>query len=182
MAREIFRQQAMAIGRLFTVAANFTDPDIYFLGGGVVEAAAEFRDWFLATVREHTDLREEQAASRPSRSCPTWTWPERAARPSPPTTHCAAAASTWLDNQRRPHWGLHDQASSGLLAVISQARASCCYQAVLWLSLQARSSAAANASAGWAPETAYRSSRTVNGTPLMPSALALASSARTASA
>jgi glucokinase len=61
LAREIFRQQAIAIGRLFTVAANFSDPDIYFLGGGVVEAAPDFRDWFLATVREHTDLREEQA-------------------------------------------------------------------------------------------------------------------------
>ena len=27
-------------GRLFTIAANFTDPDAYFVGGGVVEAAA----------------------------------------------------------------------------------------------------------------------------------------------
>jgi glucokinase len=60
MALEIFRQQAIAIGRLFTVAANFTDPDAYFLGGGVVEANPSFRDWFLATVREHTDLRAEQ--------------------------------------------------------------------------------------------------------------------------
>jgi glucokinase len=60
MALEIFRQQAIAIGRLFTVAANFTDPDAYFLGGGVVEAQPRFRDWFLATAREHTDLRAEQ--------------------------------------------------------------------------------------------------------------------------
>jgi predicted NBD/HSP70 family sugar kinase len=60
MALEIFRQQAMALGRLFTIAANFTDPDAYFLGGGVVEAVPSFRDWFLATVREHTDLRDEQ--------------------------------------------------------------------------------------------------------------------------
>ncbi len=60
MAVEIFRQQAIAIGRLFTIAANFTDPDTYFLGGGVVEAIPSFRDWFLATVREHTDLRAEQ--------------------------------------------------------------------------------------------------------------------------
>jgi predicted NBD/HSP70 family sugar kinase len=60
MALQIFGQQAMAIGRLFTVAANFTDPTTYFLGGGVVEAAPEFRDWFLARVREHTDLRDEQ--------------------------------------------------------------------------------------------------------------------------
>src|SRR5215469_2535632 len=60
MALEIFRQQAIALGRLFTVAANVTDPDAYFLGGGVVEAVPTFRDWFLGTVREHTDLRAEQ--------------------------------------------------------------------------------------------------------------------------
>jgi glucokinase len=60
MALDIFRQQAIALGRLFTIAANFTDPDAYFLGGGVVETAAGFCDWFLATVREHTDLRDEQ--------------------------------------------------------------------------------------------------------------------------
>jgi glucokinase len=61
LALAIFRQQAIALGRLFTIAANFVDPDAYFLGGGVVEAAPEFRDWFLAEVREHTQLREEQA-------------------------------------------------------------------------------------------------------------------------
>ena len=61
MARKIFEQQAMALGRLFTIAANFTDPSAYFVGGGIVETAPEFRDWFLATVREHTRLREEQA-------------------------------------------------------------------------------------------------------------------------
>jgi predicted NBD/HSP70 family sugar kinase len=60
MALEIFRQQAIALGRLFTIAANFTDPHAYFLGGGVVEAVPSFRDWFLGTVREHTDLRDEQ--------------------------------------------------------------------------------------------------------------------------
>jgi glucokinase len=61
LALEIFEQQAMALGRLFTIAANFTDPDAYFLGGGVVEAAAPFREWFLAKVREHTALRAEQS-------------------------------------------------------------------------------------------------------------------------
>jgi glucokinase len=60
MALEIFRQQAIAIGRLFTIAANVTDPHAYFLGGGVVEAAPSFREWYLATVRDHTDLRAEQ--------------------------------------------------------------------------------------------------------------------------
>ena len=63
LALEIFRQQAMALGRLFTIAANFTDPDVYFVGGGVVEAAMHFRTWFLDQVREHTLLREEQRRS-----------------------------------------------------------------------------------------------------------------------
>ncbi|HXZ70821.1 MAG TPA: ROK family protein [Streptosporangiaceae bacterium] len=61
LALAIFRQQAMALGRLFTIAANFFDPGAYFLGGGVVEAAPHFRDWFLAEVRANTVLREEQA-------------------------------------------------------------------------------------------------------------------------
>jgi predicted NBD/HSP70 family sugar kinase len=62
LALKIFEQQAMALGRLFTIAANFTDPSAYFVGGGVVEAAPSFRDRFLAKVREHTLLRAEQAA------------------------------------------------------------------------------------------------------------------------
>ncbi|GIH68500.1 ROK family protein [Sphaerimonospora thailandensis] len=60
LALKVFEQQAMAIGRLFTIAANFTDPGAYFLGGGVVEAAPHFREWFLGKVREHTLLRDEQ--------------------------------------------------------------------------------------------------------------------------
>jgi glucokinase len=61
MALAIFGQQAIALGRLFSIAANFLDPDVYFLGGGVVEAAPHFRDWFLDKVRANTSLREEQA-------------------------------------------------------------------------------------------------------------------------
>jgi predicted NBD/HSP70 family sugar kinase len=62
LALKIFEQQAMALGRLFTIAANFTDPHAYFVGGGVVEAEPHFREWFLGRVREHTRLREEQTA------------------------------------------------------------------------------------------------------------------------
>ena len=61
LALAIFEQQAMAIGRLFTIAANYSDPDTYFLGGGVVETTPKFRQWFLGNVRRHTALREEQA-------------------------------------------------------------------------------------------------------------------------
>jgi glucokinase len=60
LALKIFEQQAVALGRLFSIAANFTDPAAYFVGGGVVEAAPQFREWFLETVRAHTVLREEQ--------------------------------------------------------------------------------------------------------------------------
>lgn len=61
LARRIFAQQAMALGRLFTIAANFTDPHAFFVGGGVVETSPSFRDWFLGLVRENTVLRFEQS-------------------------------------------------------------------------------------------------------------------------
>jgi glucokinase len=61
MALAIFRQQAIAMARVFSIAAKFTDPDTYFVGGGVIEAAPHFRDWFVATVKEHTDFYVEQA-------------------------------------------------------------------------------------------------------------------------
>ncbi|HEY2673102.1 MAG TPA: ROK family protein [Rugosimonospora sp.] len=60
LATKIFEQQAIALGRLFSIAANFTDPSAYFVGGGVVEAAPRFREWFLETVRANTVLRAEQ--------------------------------------------------------------------------------------------------------------------------
>ncbi|MCD5348998.1 ROK family protein [Kineosporia mesophila] len=63
LALAVFGQQAKAMGKLFTIAANFTDPDVYFIGGGVVEAEPSFRQWFLNTVRESTQLRAEQLAA-----------------------------------------------------------------------------------------------------------------------
>ena len=61
LATRVFEQQAMALGRLFTIIANITDPHAYFLGGGVVETEPHLREWFLGQVRAHTTLREEQA-------------------------------------------------------------------------------------------------------------------------
>ena len=62
MALQIFRQQAITLGRVFSIAAKFTDPDVYFVGGGVIDTVEGFREWFLGTVREHTDLMTEQVA------------------------------------------------------------------------------------------------------------------------
>jgi glucokinase len=61
LALKIFEQQAAALGRLFSLAAMFTDPGTYFVGGGVVEADPAFSKWFLGRIREHTTLRAEQA-------------------------------------------------------------------------------------------------------------------------
>lgn len=61
LALAIFRQQAIAMAHVFSIAAKFTDPHTYFVGGGVIEAAPHFRDWFLNTVKEHTAFYPEQA-------------------------------------------------------------------------------------------------------------------------
>ena len=61
LAQHIFDQQAAAIGRMFTIAANFFDPDAYFVGGGLTDADAKFRTRFLEHVQAATQLRDEQA-------------------------------------------------------------------------------------------------------------------------
>jgi predicted NBD/HSP70 family sugar kinase len=61
LAIKVFEQQAKALGRLFSLIANITDPAAYFLGGGVVETEPQLRTWFLDQVKAHTALREEQA-------------------------------------------------------------------------------------------------------------------------
>ena len=79
LAQRIFDQQAMAIGRMFTIAANFVDPDAYFIGGGVTDTSAEFRTRFVERVQR----RHSSATSRPrsprSPSSPISTWPVPAA-------------------------------------------------------------------------------------------------------
>lgn len=60
LALRLFEQQAMALGRLFTIGAQFTDPHAYFVGGGVLETEPGFRAWFLGKVVESTALRAEQ--------------------------------------------------------------------------------------------------------------------------
>ena len=70
LARAIFSQQAAAVGLLFTIVSNLLDPDVYFVGGGVVEAREEFRNWFLDEVRAHMHLREEQASAATLRLVP----------------------------------------------------------------------------------------------------------------
>ena len=60
---------------VFTIVDNVLDPHAYFVGGGVVEAAPHFPDWFLDTIREHTQPVDPYKRPWPSwESCPTETW------------------------------------------------------------------------------------------------------------
>ena len=62
LALKIFEQQAMALGRLFSIAAMFTDPGTYFVGGRrASRPIPPSAEWFLGRIREHTTLRAEQA-------------------------------------------------------------------------------------------------------------------------
>ena len=80
----IFEQQAMAIGRMFTIAANFTDPDAYFVGGGVTDAGVEFRTWFVERVRTATSCVPSRPRSPRSPSFPISTWRVPTVPPWPP--------------------------------------------------------------------------------------------------
>jgi glucokinase len=61
LALKVFEQQAQVIGRLFTILADVTDPDAYFVGGGVVEAVPSFRQWFVEHVESSLGVRAEQS-------------------------------------------------------------------------------------------------------------------------
>jgi predicted NBD/HSP70 family sugar kinase len=63
LAGSVFRQQAGAIGRLFTILMNVLDPDICFVGGGVLEADAGFQARFLDDVRATVGYRKQQAGT-----------------------------------------------------------------------------------------------------------------------
>ncbi|MEZ5251055.1 MAG: ROK family protein [Ilumatobacteraceae bacterium] len=79
LALKVFEQQAMALGHLFTVAANFTDPDAFFVGGGVVETDPWFRTWFLDTVRALCGAGEQAERTEFALVHDASTWPAPAA-------------------------------------------------------------------------------------------------------
>jgi predicted NBD/HSP70 family sugar kinase len=65
LALSIFSQQAQAIGRLFTILMNVLDPDVCFVGGGVLEADAAFQARFMADIRGALSYRKQQAGTLP---------------------------------------------------------------------------------------------------------------------
>lgn len=61
LARKIFRAQTWALAAHIDQMINVFDPDAVFIGGGVVEAEEELRQWYLASIRESIPFRAEQA-------------------------------------------------------------------------------------------------------------------------
>jgi len=61
MSRAIFRAQAWALAAHIDQMINVFDPDAIFIGGGVIEASDELREWYLARIRESIPFRDEQS-------------------------------------------------------------------------------------------------------------------------
>jgi glucokinase len=62
LSREVFRVQAHALGLFFDEMINTFDPDALIVGGGAIEASAEFQRWFIEQIRAGMpNQREEQA-------------------------------------------------------------------------------------------------------------------------
>ena len=65
MCREIFKVQAHALGLFFDEMINTFDPDALIIGGGVLEATDEFRQWFIDQIRAGMPVQREEQASIP---------------------------------------------------------------------------------------------------------------------
>ena len=62
LCKEVFRVQAHALGLFFDEMINTFDPDALVVGGGALEASAEFQKWFMKEIRVGMpNQREEQA-------------------------------------------------------------------------------------------------------------------------
>jgi glucokinase len=61
LSRQIFRAQTWALAAHIDQMINVFDPDAVFIGGGVIEASEELRDWYLAGIREAIPFRAEQS-------------------------------------------------------------------------------------------------------------------------
>ena len=61
LSREIFRAQTLALAAHIDQMINVFDPDAIFIGGGVIEAAEELREWYLDGIRKAIPYRHEQA-------------------------------------------------------------------------------------------------------------------------
>lgn len=60
LAKEIFQAQCWALAAHIDQMINVLDMDAVFIGGGVIEASAELRTWYLESIRAAVPFRAEQ--------------------------------------------------------------------------------------------------------------------------
>ena len=65
MCRDIFRVQAHALGLFFDQMVNTFDPDALIVGGGAIEASAEFQTWFIGEIRRGMPVQRDEQAGIP---------------------------------------------------------------------------------------------------------------------
>lgn len=65
MCREVFKVQAHALGLFFDEMINTFDPDALIIGGGVLEATEEFKQWFISQIRAGMPSQREEQAGIP---------------------------------------------------------------------------------------------------------------------
>ena len=65
LCKEVFRVQAHALGLFFDEMVNTFDPDALIVGGGALEASAEFQRWFLAEIRAAMPAQREEQGGIP---------------------------------------------------------------------------------------------------------------------
>jgi len=70
LSREIFRVQAHALGLFFDEMVNTFDPDGLIVGGGAIEASAEFQRRFIEEIRAGMPNQREEQAGIPIRIIP----------------------------------------------------------------------------------------------------------------
>jgi glucokinase len=65
LCKEVFRVQAHAAGLFFDEMINTFDPDALVVGGGALEASAEFQKWFMDEIRVGMPNQRQEQASIP---------------------------------------------------------------------------------------------------------------------
>ena len=65
LCKDVFRVQAHALGLFFDEMINTFDPDALIVGGGALEASAEFQRWFLAEIRAAMPAQREEQGGIP---------------------------------------------------------------------------------------------------------------------
>ncbi len=65
LCKEVFRVQAHALGLFFDEMVNTFDPDAFIVGGGALETAKPFQDWFIEQIRAAMPVQREEQAGIP---------------------------------------------------------------------------------------------------------------------